>query len=259
MDRMTQRFIAPERFNLWPTAHLHNQWPGEGKPGDAAFDQFYFSQFPSLTEFAKQQEINPPALIALLEKVGPAILLTHSQSGAFAWPVADKRPDLVRANVAVEPNGPPVHELDFKGAPDWFAENPREKPYGLGEIALGYAPPLTGDAKLEFVRQEKSDKPDLARCWMQKEPARKLPNVAKVPTLIVVSEASYHAGYDHCTAGYLAQAGVANTLIRLPDVGIHGNGHMMMLEKNNQSIARVMADWIERIVGRDRRDRTAAR
>src|SRR5215467_11579052 len=34
-----QRFVAPERFKQWPQAHLHTQWPGEGKPGDAAFDQ----------------------------------------------------------------------------------------------------------------------------------------------------------------------------------------------------------------------------
>src|SRR5262245_32068304 len=105
LDRMTQRFVAPERFKMWPQAHLHTQWPGEGKPGDPAFDQFFASQFPSIASFTKQQEINPPAIIALLEKIGPSVLLTHSQSGAFAWPIIDKRPDLVRANVAIEPNG----------------------------------------------------------------------------------------------------------------------------------------------------------
>ncbi|MEA2937480.1 MAG: hypothetical protein QOC56_984 [Alphaproteobacteria bacterium] len=259
LDRFTQRFVAPERFKLWPQAHLHNQWPGEGKPGDPAFEQFYASQFPSLTNFTRQQEINPPALIALLEKIGPSILLTHSQSGAFAWPVIDKRPDLVTANVAVEPNGPPVHELDFKGAPEWFADNAREKAYGLGEVPLGYDPPVSASSKLEFVRQDKSDKPDYARCWLQKEPARKLPNVAKVPTLIVISEASYHASYDHCTAAYLTQAGVKNTVIRLPEVGVHGNGHMMMLEKNNMAIAAVMAGWLDRVRDGTRPSRTAQR
>src|SRR5437016_9098290 len=133
MERLTQRFVAPERFKLWPQAHLHMQWPGEGKPGDFAFEQFYFSQMPSIVNYTKQQEINPPALIALLEKIGPSILVTHSQSGAFAWPVVDRRPDLVRANIAVEPNGPPVRELEFKGAPDWFSDSARDKAYGLGE------------------------------------------------------------------------------------------------------------------------------
>jgi pimeloyl-ACP methyl ester carboxylesterase len=259
INQVEQRFVAPERFKMWPQAHLHTQWPGDGKPGDPVFDQFYAAQFPSIANFAKQQEINPPALIALLEKIGPAILLTHSQSGAFAWPVIDHRPDLVKANVAVEPNGPPVHEVEFKGAPEWFGENPREKLSGLGEVSLTYDPPLSGDTKLEFVRQEKADKPDVVRCWLQKEPARKLPNLAKVPTLIVMSEASYHAAYDHCTVAYLTQAGVKNTFIRLADVGIHGNNHMMMLEKNNMAIARVMAEWVERTLPRERRDRTAQR
>ena len=119
-------------------------------------------------------------------------------------------------------------------------------------MPISYDPPLSGDAKLEFVHQEKADKPDLVRCWLQKEPARKLPNVAKVPTLIVSSEASYHASYDHCTAAYLTQAGVKNTFLRLADVGIHGNDHMMMLEKNNMAIARVMAEWAERTLPRER-------
>jgi len=259
INQVEQRFVAPERFKQWPQAHLHTQWPGEGKPGDPVFDQFYAAQFPSIANFAKQQEINPPALIALLEKIGPAILLTHSQSGAFAWPIVDQRPDLVKANVAVEPNGPPVHEVEFKGAPEWFGDNPREKLSGLGEVPLTYDPPVSSDAKLEFVRQDKADKPDVVRCWLQKEPARKLPNLAKVPTLIVMSEASYHAAYDHCTAAYLTQAGVKNTFIRLADVGIHGNNHMMMLEKNNMAIARVLAEWVERTLPRERRDRTAQR
>jgi hypothetical protein len=258
VDRFTQRFVAPERFKQWPQAHMHTQWPGEGKPGDPAFDQFYASQFPSLANFQKQQEINPPALVALLDKIGPSILLTHSQSGAFIWPVTDARPNLVKANIAVEPNGPPVHELEFKGPPEWFADTPREKAFGLGEVPIVYDPPL-GGGKLEFVRQDKADAEGLARCWLQKEPAKKLPNIAKVPMLIVASEASYHAGYDHCTANYLTQAGVKNTFLRLGDRGIHGNGHMMMLEKNNQAIARLMADWVERAIGngRERRERVA--
>src|SRR5436853_6583434 len=154
IERLTQRFVAPERFSLWPQAHLHTQWPGTGKPGDPAFDQFYFSQFPSLVDFAKQQDINPPAIVALLEKIGPSILLTHSQSGAFAWPVIDKRPDLVAVNLAVEPNGPPVHDVEFKGEPDWFGDSAHEKPSGLGEAPLAYDPPMSGDSRLDFVRED---------------------------------------------------------------------------------------------------------
>jgi pimeloyl-ACP methyl ester carboxylesterase len=241
-----RRFVAPERFKQWPQAHLHNQWPGDGKPGDPAFDQFYASQFPSLASFPRQQELNRDALVALLDKIGPAILLTHSQSGAFNWPVADERPSLIKAMVAVEPSGPPVHDIENTGAPDWFKDAERTKISGLADVPLVYEPPLTGDTKLEFARQEKPDKPDLVSCWRQKEPARRLPSLARIPIVVITGEASYHAAYDHCTVAYLEQAGAHPAFIRLPDVGVHGNGHMMMLEKNSTAIAGVIAQWLER-------------
>jgi hypothetical protein len=36
--------------------------------------------------------------------------------------------------------------------------------------------------------------------------------------------------------------------IRLADIGIRGNGHFLMLEKNNLDIAAVIADWLDRRV-----------
>jgi pimeloyl-ACP methyl ester carboxylesterase len=245
LTRLEQRFVAPERFNLWPQAHLHTQWPGNGKPGDPAFDEFYASQFPSLVDFPLQQSLNRDAAVALLDRIGPAVLLIHSQSGAFVWPIADKRPQLVKAIVAIEPNGPPAHDLDFKGAPDWFVDATRTKAYGLVEVPLTYDPPVTEASPLKFVREEKPEKPDFALCWSQAEPARKLVNLQNTPILVVTSEASYHAPYDHCTVRYLTQAGVKSTFVRLPEVGIHGNGHMMMLEKNSDAIAKVLADWLD--------------
>src|SRR5206468_3879857 len=122
-----QQFTAPERSKLWPQARLHTQWPGTGMAGDPVFDQFYAQQLQAIASFPKQQELNRDAGSALLDKIGPAILLTHSQSGAFGWPIADARPNLVKAIVAVEPSGPPVHDAVFKGAPDWFGEGPLSK------------------------------------------------------------------------------------------------------------------------------------
>ncbi len=40
-------FTGQERFDLFPQARLHTQWPGgAGVKGNAAFDQFYLSQVP---------------------------------------------------------------------------------------------------------------------------------------------------------------------------------------------------------------------
>jgi hypothetical protein len=51
------------------------------------------------------------------------------------------------------------------------------------------------------------------------------------------------------TAEFLRRCGAAVTEIRLGDLGIHGNGHAMMLEKNNAEVAAVITDWISRTTG----------
>ena len=250
LDTVLRRFIAPERYNLWPQAHLHTQWPGKAAPGDATFDQFYASQEPSILSYALPQELNRDSIVALLEKIGPAIVLTHSQSGGFGWPVADARPDLVKAIVAVEPSGPPFIDVQTVGAPDWFHETDmRARPWGLAAVPLKYSPPV--DAKdLKIARQDKPDGPDVVRCWLQTSPVHMLPNLANVPIMVITAEASYHAPYDHCTVKYLEQVGAHPSWTRLGDAGIHGNGHMMMLEKNNDEIAALMSRWLDKTLSR---------
>ena len=127
-----------------------------------------------------------------------------------------------------------------------FAIADQQRPWGIAAGPLTYSPPAANSSDLAIVRQDQPDGPDVSRCWMQKSPARQLPNLQKVPILVVTSESSYHRAYDHCTVKYLEQAGVHVTWIKLEDVGIHGNGHMMMLEKNNMEIAAVMSRWIEK-------------
>jgi pimeloyl-ACP methyl ester carboxylesterase len=240
------RFVAQEKARLWPQAALHTQWPGAGEADDPAAQQLMASQIPAIASFEKQQFLNRDALIALFERIGPGILLVHSQAGAFAWPVADSRPDLIKAILAIEPNGPPAHSVQFVGAPSWFNEGPVSLAYGITSVPLGYVPAVKSASELAFVRDEKADAPDKVVCWKQREPARQLPNLQKMPILVLTSEASYHAPYDHCTVRYLEQAGVKPTAIRLADLGIHGNSHVMMLEKNNKEIAAVIAGWLDK-------------
>jgi pimeloyl-ACP methyl ester carboxylesterase len=246
IENVEQRFTATEHFNLWPQAHLHTQWPGKGEAGDPVFDQFYASQEPGIADFALVQSLNRDAIVALLEKIGPAILLTHSQSGPFGWLVADARPDLVKAILAVEPNGPPFYDLQMIGAPDWFHYGTKLRPWGITAVPLNYSPAAKDASDLAIVEQGESDGPEFAKCWLQKEPARQLPNLQKLPILLLTSESSFRAVDDHCTAKYLNQAGVHPTWTKLADIGIHGNGHMMMLEKNNLEIAGVMARWLDK-------------
>lgn len=239
------RFTAPENAGQWPQAKLHTQWPGTGTASDAAFDQFYASQVESMDDIASLEAMMREAGSALLDRIGPAVLLTHSQGGPMGWTIADARPKLVRGILAVEPNGAPVWEVRFKGAPDWFEDDKVTRPWGITRGPMTFRPAVASPDALKFVRQDRPDGPDLVRCWLQAEPAKQLTNLQGIAILIVTAEASYHAPYDHCTSLFLKQAGVEHDFVRLADEGIRGNGHMMMLEKNNLEIAAYFRRWLE--------------
>jgi len=233
---MAQRlFTSPERDKGWPQAEKHTQWPDAGRRGDPVFDAFYAALVPSLADNVQSELLVKNAAAALLDKIGPAILLVHSQAGLFGWSIADTRPQLVKGIVSVEPSGPP-----FQNA----TQAKPELAWGLTNIPVQYDPPVTDPAQLTIEQQDTPDGKDLTKCWLQKEPARKLVNLQHVPVLVLTSEASYHAPYDHCTASFLEQAGVKTTFVRLDAIGIHGNGHLMMQEKNNLDVAAVIHSWI---------------
>ncbi|HUB97610.1 MAG TPA: alpha/beta hydrolase [Stellaceae bacterium] len=244
------RYVAQEKFNSWPQAHLHTQWPGGNGLGDPSVQQLVSSQLPSIKNFHRQQELNSAALIALVDKIGPSILLVHSQAGAFVWPVADARPTLVKGILAIEPNGPPVHDVQFIGAPDWFKYGGVALAWGPTDVPLTYDPPVKDASELRFVQEDKAEGPGLVRCWQQVAPARQLPNLEKMPVLVLTSEASYHAPYDHCTVNYLRQAGVKADWVKLADHGIHGNSHVMMMEKNSKEISALIIAWANKAIPR---------
>ncbi len=261
-----ERFTASERFGLWPQAKLHTQWPGKAETGDPVYDNYAASNFAGLDDRDAQSAMNVHALSLLLDRIGPSIVFVHSQAGQYAWPLAQARPALVKAIVGVEPTGPPVHDVVLRGGQarfgvtfdaatkqddsnDQFRDSPDLKRYGLANHPLTYAPAISAASPLEFVRQEKADGPDLARCWRQKEPAKTLVAVGDRPILYVAAEASFYAPYNHCTVGYLEQAGVKVDFVKLADIGIRGNGHLMMLERNSDAIARVVADWLDKAIG----------
>lgn len=216
----------------WPQAKLHTQWPGTGRKGDPAFDQFYASQVEYVGSAEETQTAMKAAGVALLDRIGPAMLLTHSQSGPFGWLLADARPALVKAIVAIEPQGPPIQS--------------KRLTWGVADVALTYSPSVTQPAELQVEQQQAPDGPGLQACWVQKAPARQLVNLKNTPIAVIGNEASYHAPFDHCTVRWLRDAGAKVDFIRLADVGIRGNGHMVMLEKNNLEVAAVIDGWVDK-------------
>jgi pimeloyl-ACP methyl ester carboxylesterase len=241
------RFTAPETANLWPQAKRHTQWPGSGQKGDPAFDQFFASQVESLADGDESERLNQQAGAALLDRIGPAIVMVHSQSGAFGWLIADARPKRVKAILSIEPNGPPFFDVELKGAPDWFAfaKKPARN-WGIARIPLTYDPPAETPGALEWKLADAAPSKEHVRCYLQAEPARRLTNLAGIPILILTGEASYHAAYDHATSAFLTQAGVENDFVRLEDIGQPGNGHMIMCERNNHEVADYLIGWLAR-------------
>lgn len=231
---------AIAELGSWPQAKLHTQYPGEGadrgKRGNPVFDAAYARTVAYLASNTETQQLVQHAGAELLDRIGPAIVVTHSQAGPFGWLLADVRPRLVRGIVAIEPSGPP-----FEGAV--LAKGPA-RAWGPTDIRITYDPPVSDPKELQREKQTKADGPDLVLCSLQAGAPRTLPNLRGIPVVIITGEASYHAPYDHCTAKYLAQAGVANEHIRLEARGIHGNGHGIPSELNNLVVARLVDEWL---------------
>ena len=231
--------------STWPQYTKHTQWPGhgpnKGKMGDPMFD--YYAKTDSQTPTgADLEKITADDIEELLDLIGqPVILLLHSGVAPSGWMAADARPKLVKGIVAAEPVSPPIEE----------AERGRSGPgrlWGVTNLPVHYDPPIKAPSELRPVRQEKPDGPGLIPCWVQQEPAHKLVNMQGIPVLNVSGEASYHRPYSHCTAKWLNQAGVKTTYVNLEDVGLPGNGHQMMSEKNSAEIAKYFMSWLEKNV-----------
>jgi pimeloyl-ACP methyl ester carboxylesterase len=171
----------------------------------------------------------------------PVILLLHSGVAPAGWLVADARPKLVKGIIAAEPIAPPIENAE-RGATG------PGRLWGLTNLPMTYDPPVKDAAELHPVRQDEADGPDLIPCWVQKEPAHKLVNLEAIPVLNVSGEASYHRPYSHCIAKWLNQAGVKTKYVNLEDVGIRGNGHQFMSEKNSAEISKFFMDWLEKNV-----------
>jgi pimeloyl-ACP methyl ester carboxylesterase len=209
--------------------------------GDPIFDQYYASNVQFQANTVAQETKMQAAGAALLDKIGPAVLISHSQGGLMPWVIADVRPNLVKAIVSIEPTGPPFIDAVFSSG--------ATRPYGLTDIPLTYSPAPTNTTAPLQTALVPNDAAGLANCTVQAEPARQLVNFKNIPVLLETSEASYHAVYDDCTFKFLVQAGVPAQRLKLADIGIHGNGHLHFMEENSDQIAAVLLNWIEETVG----------
>jgi hypothetical protein len=85
--------------------------------------------------------------------------------------------------------------------------------------------------------------------------ASQIKTLAKVPTLVIFGDnlnGSWLNAYSNCQqyAAAIKAAGGDITFVHLPDIGIRGNSHMMMIDKNNLQVADVITDWVAKHVDR---------
>jgi len=79
--------------------------------------------------------------------------------------------------------------------------------------------------------------------------SRRLPNLAGIPIAVVSAEASPFVHFHDEMVEFLQHAGCDVESLRLADAGIYGNGHAMMLEKNNVEALEPIARGVEEKVG----------
>jgi pimeloyl-ACP methyl ester carboxylesterase len=229
------RLIAPESeatpfeslVPLFAVGAATGRWAGSGQVGDPGLDAFMAQQRPMRFDTADYaHELTRRRGAELLDRIGQAILITHSAGGPFGWLVADARPELVKALVSVEGIGPATLA-----------------------VPLSYDPPVSNVDELAL--EPLPDEPDVD--WgplagiqrsMQPSPARRLPALARVPIAVVTGEDPRFAVLNRDTIAYLRAAGCTVADLRLADHGIHGNGHMMTLEENNADVLDVVLDWV---------------
>ncbi len=147
--------------------------------------------------------------------------------------MADARPQLVRGIIAIEPIGPAFADLRSGGKLSW----------GLASVPMTFDPPADSPADLK-IEMRKAPQPGFVDCMVQAEPARKLPNLRGIPIVVVTGEASFATPWQHGVVDFLNQAGAQAGHLRLEEAGIHGNGHLMMMEKNSDVIAAALVRWL---------------
>ena len=157
---------------------------------------------------------------ALLDQIGPAILLAHSAGGGSTFRV----PDLNRAKV--------VGVIGFEAA-------------GANPFAAGFnnSPPLamTWAAEPKLAADFKAV--DKNGCAMQGDRPSKLTHYAGLPIVVVGSEMGL-ANQDalKCQAAVWKQAGADASYVYLPDRGLKGGGHFAMAQLDTAKYAAVFID-----------------
>jgi pimeloyl-ACP methyl ester carboxylesterase len=169
----------------------------------------------------------------LLDTIGPAIIMTHSAGGPFGLLVAEARPKLVKAAIIVEGANPTA----FTGGNRW----------GVTTLPTTYDPPVhdASEIKTTWVA---NPEPGVSGYFLQQTPARRLPHLANTKVLAATADSSFLSPGMPGLVAFLQQAGVHAEELRWGQLGMTGNGHAMMMERNSRELLQPIIDWIAKEV-----------
>lgn len=208
-----QRAFDNFRLGVWPDYFTGVQFPRDA----ASLEQYFRQMTPDTGPY--DAEVIADAISALFERIGPAILVTHSQGGGPGWLTAIKSRN-VRAIVSFEPGSGFVFPMDEVPPPMPAATAPLE---------------ASGVPEAEFDR------------------------LAKIPILMfygdnIAQTPVTDKGPDHWRvrlamarlwADALNRRGGDVTVVHLPEMGIHGNTHFPFSDLNNIQVADLLSSFLQ--------------
>jgi hypothetical protein len=212
-------FVNITYHMLFRLGNYPDFFPGVQFPQDSASLDQYFRQITPNTgplDFT----VVADAMVAFFDRIGPGILVTHSQGGSPGWLTAI-RSDKVRAIVAYEPGGSPFV----------FPEGEVPEP-----IDTSFGPRAGRGIPLEDFKK-----------------------LASIPIVIyygdnIATEPTEHYGMDQWRAELQLARDFADTVnryggdatvVHLPEIGITGNTHFPFSDLNNIQIADLLSEYLE--------------
>jgi pimeloyl-ACP methyl ester carboxylesterase len=202
------------------------------------------------------------AIAVLLRQIGPAVLIAHSAGGPIAWSLAEELPDHVLAIVGVSA-GPPANLLE--ATPPMADDSPSvaagmdtghpicapaDELFRIDRafvetfwFAGSQAPPGAADRFILSVVPESptviNERFNIGGTGLA---VRDPKLVGNRPILVVTgdSDPRHSRAFDGRTAAFLDAQ-----FLWLPERNIHGNGHMLMADRNSRDISRLLTDWLQ--------------
>jgi pimeloyl-ACP methyl ester carboxylesterase len=229
-------------------------WPGVGRSGYIPLDDL-------------TGDLVVEGLGKVVRSLGqPAIVMTHSMSGAYGWKLIENYGQHIAKLVAIAP-GPPGNIQAVSDIASETADTVVVR--GSTTMTINLKQPVVSDRNFvevklvgkstQFPREHigvyaSSLTPIPPRLLYQRRNIRgsqlkvsDLSNYRGKRILVMTGTADidHPRELDGAIVEWLNQNGAKADFLYLGDHGIEGNGHMMMLEKNSDVLAGQVLSWIE--------------